>query len=180
MEEVRVGMFAGFLLTVFMLPFSVALITKTTTVTYHAPKVEVREALAAESDEQQAPQPVDTALGEIPHQSQATADIIRYIYSESPKHGINPDTVAHTIYCETMFYNVQSAVVNDGKQEQSYGLAQIHLPSHPTVTVEQALTPTFAVDWMLEHWDSVKWYGHDRATDTCTNGITGYWLHHED
>jgi len=83
--------------------------------------------------------------------------------------------VAHTIYCESMFYNIQSGIVHEGVREPSYGLAQIHLPSHPKVSVEQALDPYFAVDWMMEHWHTVKWYGYDRTTDSCTNDIAEYW-----
>ena len=36
-----------------------------------------------------------------------------------------------------------------GDREQSYGLAQIHVPVHP-VTIEEAIQPTFAVAWLAE------------------------------
>ena len=39
------------------------------------------------------------------------------------------------------------AISSDG---QSIGLAQIHLPSNPTVTREAALNPVFAVEWLAE------------------------------
>ena len=145
--------------------------------------VEVREAQAYEdvTVEDTVPavnEKVERAIADIPHTQPQTETIIRYIYDEAPKYGIDPDEVAHTIYCESKFYNVQSAVVKNGVQEPSWGLAQIHIPSHPNVTVEQALTPTFAVDWMLTNWNTVAWYGHNRFTDECTNGITEYWTKH--
>jgi hypothetical protein len=38
-----------------------------------------------------------------------------------------------------------------GDREQSYGLVQIHLPAHPTITKEQAIDPEFAVDFMAKN-----------------------------
>ena len=37
-----------------------------------------------------------------------------------------------------------------GDREQSFGLVQIHLPAHPTVTKEQAKNPYFAVEWLAQ------------------------------
>lgn len=48
-----------------------------------------------------------------------------------------------------------------GEQEQSYGLAMIHLPDNLSVTKEQATDPDFALDFMAkafsngEYW---RWY----------------------
>lgn len=39
-----------------------------------------------------------------------------------------------------------------GDREQSYGLVQIHLPAHPTITKEQAQNPEFAVDFMAKNF----------------------------
>lgn len=119
---------------------------------------------------------VTKALTDIPHESETTSKVIRYLYEEAPKRGINPDTVAHTIYCESMFYNIQSGHIRkDGTRENSWGIAQIFLDAH-NVTKQQATDSIFAIDWMLENWHTAKWYGYDRATDTCTNSIKEYWL----
>jgi len=40
-----------------------------------------------------------------------------------------------------------------GQYERSFGLVQIHLPAHPTVTEEQAKDPDFAIDFMA-YWFS--------------------------
>jgi len=39
-----------------------------------------------------------------------------------------------------------------GKREQSYGIAQIHLPAHPHITLEQALDPLWSIEWMAEQF----------------------------
>lgn len=45
-----------------------------------------------------------------------------------------------------------------GEQEKSFGYCQIHLPSHPDVTYEQAIDPEFCVEFMAkkfsEHHES--------------------------
>lgn len=38
-----------------------------------------------------------------------------------------------------------------GDREQSYGLAQIHLPAHPHITKEQAIDPEFAVEFLAKN-----------------------------
>lgn len=162
-------------------PVAIGIIFGESTVVYQAEAHEPEEVEVIEVTEDMLPEywrektPVERAIHDIPHESEKTTAVIEYLYAEAPKHGIDPDTVAHTIYCESMFYNIQSGVVVNGVREPSYGLAQIHLPSHPTVSVEQALNPYFAVDWMLEHWDLAEWYGYDRSTDSCTNDIAEYW-----
>lgn len=37
-----------------------------------------------------------------------------------------------------------------GQREQSFGLAQIHLPAHPNVSYEQATDPEFSVNFLAE------------------------------
>ena len=38
-----------------------------------------------------------------------------------------------------------------GQREQSFGLVQIHLPAHRTITKEQALDPEFAIDFLAKN-----------------------------
>lgn len=61
------------------------------------------------------------------------------------------------VACETGHkYNdpaIQSNVIVDGVREESYGYAQIHLPSWTTkeiVTYEQAIDPDFAMNFLAE------------------------------
>lgn len=158
-----------FLIAYLLAPLGIIITLGETTVAHEA---RAQEPVAIMTVEQT---PVERAVSDIPHESPETTAIIEYLYTEAPKHDIDPDPVARTIFCESRFYNIQSAVVVDGVREPSYGLAQIHLPSHPTVSVEQALDPYFSVDWMLDHWHSEKWYGYDRESETCTNDNEEYW-----
>lgn len=48
--------------------------------------------------------------------------------------------------------------------EQSYGIAQIHLPDHPSVTKEEATDPEFAVEFMAMNFAKGKqkmWMGYE-------------------
>jgi hypothetical protein len=73
-----------------------------------------------------------------------------------------------TIYCECHYRNVQSNIIDRrGHREESFGLSQIHLPSHPNVTKAQALDIEFAIRFMSDHWENTKWYGYSRLHDKC-------------
>lgn len=56
-----------------------------------------------------------------------------------------------TMLCES---RLNPSAVGDGGN--SYGVAQIHLPSHPTVTKEQAFDPEFAIRWTAENFSKGK------------------------
>ena len=156
-------------LFILCIPLSVAINIPQSVTTYEAPHIEVRHVDAQE------PSKVEKALRDIPHTSSTTDKVIRYLYEQADKHGIDGDQMAHTIYCESMFYSIQSGVVRNGVREPSYGLAQIHLPSHKNITKAQAMDPYFAVDFMVKTWDTTKWYGYDREKDQCNNTIKEYW-----
>jgi hypothetical protein len=119
----------------------------------------------------------ERALAEIPHKTETTKNLIKYLFEYAQNTDVDPEEVARTIYCESMWYNIPSGYTNsEGIQEDSHGLAQIHLPSHPDISIEQAYDPYFAIRFMVDHWHTVKWYGYDRELETCTNPIKGYWL----
>lgn len=112
--------------------------------------------------------PVDIAIETIPHETQETENRIKYLFDKAGD--ILAPTMAKTIWCESMWFSIKSVL-----PEESYGLAQIHLPSHPHISKEQALNAYFAIDFMIEHWDADIWFGYDRETDSCTNGLPHYW-----
>jgi hypothetical protein len=62
-------------------------------------------------------------------------------------HDLDPELFRAVVSCESSF--VKDAVGDAG---MSHGAVQIHLPSHPTVTKEQAHDPEFALNWMAERW----------------------------
>ncbi len=39
-----------------------------------------------------------------------------------------------------------------GEQEQSYGLAMIHLPDHPDITLSEAEDPDFSIEFMAKNF----------------------------
>lgn len=69
---------------------------------------------------------------------------------------LSPGKVIQVINCETggtWDPKIQSkAKYKNGKQEQSFGLAQIHLPAHPKISYEQATDPYFAIDFLISSW----------------------------
>ena len=74
--------------------------------------------------------------------------------------------IKRTLYCESGYNNVQSYITKNGKREQSFGISQIHLPSH-NITKEQALDPEYAIKFMSDRWEDTKWYGYLRLEDKC-------------
>jgi len=72
------------------------------------------------------------------------------------------------IRCEnrTLIYNQQSNLLysrdhpewgtHKGDREQSYGLAQIHLPSHPEISYEEAINPDYAVKYIASQLSKGK------------------------
>lgn len=83
------------------------------------------------------------------------------------KYGRSAYQMKRTVECETRYKNKQSEVVKNGKREDSWGIYQIHLPDHPSVSREQAMDIDFAIDWAGQHWNDVKWYAYNRKTDKC-------------
>ena len=100
-------------------------------------------------------------------------EIKNLINTYADKYNVSAFYIKRTIECETHFRNTQSNIIRNGERELSFGLAQIHLPSHPHITKEQALDEEFAIAFMAEqfskgrHW---QWFAYDRETDTCTHG----------
>lgn len=64
-------------------------------------------------------------------------------------HHLNVDHFIKTINCESGF---DPDIVGD--QGHSFGIAQIFLPAHKDITKEQALDPTWALQWMGEQWEN--------------------------
>ena len=69
-------------------------------------------------------------------------------------HGADQEEMYKTVKCETagtFSTDIQSGYrYKNGKQEQSFGLAQIHLPDHPHVSKDEAKDPDFALNFMAE------------------------------
>lgn len=100
-------------------------------------------------------------------------EIEALIHKYSEQYGVPYNKIYSIIECETAHTfdpNIQSKVrynfsserrgIVEGDQERSYGLAQIHLPDHPNITMEEAKNPEFAIDFMASHLAKGKhiWY----------------------
>lgn len=74
------------------------------------------------------------------------------LYAE--RYSINYTEFYKTIRCESGFDPlIQSQhITSTGEREQSFGIAQINLPYHPTITKEQALDPDFSLDFMAREF----------------------------
>lgn len=67
------------------------------------------------------------------------------------KYNVSSTTMDKVVGCETAgTYDpaVQSFIVTDGIREESFGLAQIHLPDWPEIKIEQAKDPDFALNFL--------------------------------
>lgn len=100
------------------------------------------------------------------------------IYQASEKYGIDQDVLYNVLYCEsTLNPNAQGDWSTTTKSYTSFGIAQIHLPSHPEITKDQALDPVFAIDWTAKQmsegrsWQWTCWnmkYGALKKLSTTT------------
>ena len=85
-------------------------------------------------------------------QETITQKIERY----EKKYEIPTGHLAQLVSCETAgTFNpkIQSKAIQSYGQERSFGLVQIHLPAHPEITYEQAIDPSFSLDWAGERWN---------------------------
>lgn len=62
------------------------------------------------------------------------------------KYHVSEKTMRRVIACESNFNT--NAIGDHGK---SFGLVQIHMPSHPTITKTQATTPEFAIEFLAKN-----------------------------
>lgn len=163
----------------------VGIIAGTNPVEYIAPHAEAHEdvvvpdwdicdlhTVICEQEEpvQEAIHAVSEALGH--DVTDETKKRINYLYERATDAGVPFEDAVRTIWCESQWMCVQSAVVKNGVREPSFCLSQIHAPSHPDITDAQLWDPYFNIDFLVENWANTKWYGMDRDSKTCTNGLT--------
>ena len=92
-----------------------------------------------------------------------TPDRIKKEYREAAeRHGVEFGPMWQTAICENSSMNrfLQSyhkytytdfgKGIYRGEREQSYGISQIHLPDHPSVTLKQAQDPAFSAEFMAK------------------------------
>ena len=67
------------------------------------------------------------------------------------KYSVSRNTMHKVVNCESS-YNYKA--VGDGGK--SFGLSQIHKPSHPSITYEESTNPDFALDFMASNISNGK------------------------
>lgn len=80
------------------------------------------------------------------------------IEKKAAEYGKSAARLKKIVKCESGYdTDVQSQHMLSYGQEKSFGLAQIHLPDHPSVSYEEAIDPAFAIDFLAKNVDRVKW-----------------------
>ena len=69
------------------------------------------------------------------------------------KYDVSQETMIRIINCENAEWNpaLQSRIIKKGKREESWGLVQIHLLSHPEITKEQATDASFSIEFLAKY-----------------------------
>ena len=80
-------------------------------------------------------------------------ELIDITYGIADEHSVSRETMQKVVECESNY--VVDAVGDHG---YSHGLVQIHSPSHPSVTLEQANNPHYALTFLAEHLKMGKGY----------------------
>lgn len=70
-------------------------------------------------------------------------------YKVATEHKLDADLFVRVVHCES--HGVKDAIGDNGT---SFGAVQIHAPSHPEISQEQAENPAFALEWMAEQWSA--------------------------
>lgn len=82
-------------------------------------------------------------------------EMVAYATKRAVEANVEPSTVLSVIKCESSW---NPKAVGDGGY--SHGLVQIHSPSHPEISHEQATDPRFAIDYLvseLEKGNGRQW-----------------------
>lgn len=97
------------------------------------------------------------------HAATLTTDDLKVMASTTAQHyGLNVDHFVKTVRCESGFNPNATSTTND------FGIVQINAPSHPEITMQQMLDPTWSLDWMGQQWSA----GNARAW-TCWRNLYG-------
>lgn len=124
----------------------------------------------------EAPQlPVEEAIQNLHKSEYSKEDIITLIGIYAEKYGVSEYEMRQTVFHESHYdrYDI-------GDDGNSYGIAQIHLPSHRGITIEQAQDPHFALDFMAKNFKAGQarmWTGYRLCINNETIIYRGKQLH---
>ncbi len=109
------------------------------------------EIIVNQSSPVQISVPVEASKRPVVKSSVPSATQMALINKYSEKYDVSAKTMLAVMSCENPEFDedLQSRVIQkDGTREESYGLVQIHLPSNPNVTYEQATDPDFSIEFL--------------------------------
>lgn len=87
---------------------------------------------------------------------------ISIVKAKATEHSVSASLMISIIDCENKNWqpDLQSGLyykkdrpkqgLVKGQREQSFGLVQIHLPDHPSISYEQATNPTFSINFLAQ------------------------------
>lgn len=96
----------------------------------------------------------DVVIQEPVSEDYTKLELVEKVYKYADEYQVSSKTMLKIINCENKEWDtdLQSRIKNKkGVREKSYGLSQIHLPSHPDITKEQANDPDFAIEFMAKN-----------------------------
>ena len=97
-------------------------------------------------------QPKRALASELPRKDYLKA----FAYKMADKYKINSERFIKTLECESGFNeSIQSNIKKKGApngREDSWGVAQIHLPAHPSVSREGATDGEWALEWAARNF----------------------------
>lgn len=94
-----------------------------------------------------APSPLLTVPVTVPPAPPSKQELVTLATTIARARHLNVDHFLKTIACESN-WDAQAL----GDSGQSHGLVQIYAPAHPTITIEQANDPSFALQFMANEW----------------------------
>ena len=108
------------------------------------------------------PTPTEQRLKDLEGTIWSREDIDWYVGLSSEENQVDPELVHALIKCESNYVqDIRAKAILSYGLEDSWGLSQIHLPSHPAVTREEAINPQYAIDFMTTH---------------ISRGYVGWWM----
>lgn len=95
------------------------------------------------------------AHAEAAHTPVQVVSIDALVQQDAVEYHLNYKDFYDTLSCESAGFKdvtIQSQYIKDGKQEDSFGLAQINLGAHPDISYASATDPTFAIQYAAQQF----------------------------
>lgn len=106
---------------------------------------------------------IDTTLDSLDNKG----EMMVYVNVIAEQYNVSPKLMKCLIRHENRNWipELQSGIVTNGVREKSWGLSQIHLPSHPSISLEEATDPKFSIEFMAQEiankrawqWSTLKY-----------------------